>query len=160
MDGSGIVSTGVLTPQTDATSADFTGNYAFGAQAFIPGVEEFDFVGQGAVASLALTGTGLVSDPFTFFTGDTATNSAVPFAGTAVPDGVTAGRYTIPLVITLGTTPFTESAVIYQASGGQLTWVGADDTDVLLGSLEQQGSLTGIPAAKKAVAKTTKKKTK
>ena len=83
---------------------------------------EFDFVGQGSVTAGALTGTGLVSDPFAFFTGDTATNTAVPFAGTATPDGVTAGRYTIPLVATVVSgSPVTLNAVIYQASAGQLT---------------------------------------
>jgi len=156
---SGLLGTGVLTPQTDPATTSFTGPYAFGGQDFNP-FGEFDFVGQGAVASLALTGTGLVSDPFTFFTGDATFNTAVPFAGTATPDGVTAGRYTIPLLISVpGATAFTENAVIYQASGGQLIWVGVDaTTDLFLGPIEQQGSLTGLPAAKKAVAKTTKKK--
>ena len=162
LDGS-VVGTGVLTPQTDTATADFTGNYAFGAQGiFCTFCGEFDFVGQGSVTAGALTGTGLVSDPFTFFTGDTATNTAVPFAGTATPDGVTAGRYTIPLVATVVSgSPVTLNAVIYQASAGQLTWVGVDPlTDLFLGSLEQQGSLTNLPAAKKGAAKTSKKRTK
>jgi hypothetical protein len=159
-DGS-VVGTGVLTPQTDTTAADFTGNYAFGAQVYDPNWE-FDFVGQGSVTAGALAGTGLVSDPFTFFTGDAAANTAVPFAGTATPDGVTAGRYTIPLIVTVVSgSPVTLNAVIYQASAGQLTWVGVDPmTDLFLGSLEQQGSLTNLPAAKKGAAKTSKKRTK
>jgi len=153
--------TGVLIPQTDTAPADFTGNYAFGAQVYDPNWE-FDFVGQGSVTAGALAGTGLVSDPFTFFTGDAAANTAVPFAGTATPDGVTAGRYTIPLIVTVVSgSPVTLNAVIYQASAGQLTWVGVDPmTDLFLGSLEQQGSLTGLPAVKKAVAKTNRHKSR
>ena len=157
LDGS-LNGTGVLIPQTDNTDADFTGNYAFGAQDYWLDVDsaewEFDFVGQGSVTADVLAGTGLVSDPFTFFTGDPTTDTGVTFAGTATPDGVTAGRYTIPLAVTpVDTTPATLNAVIYQVSGGQLFWVGADAADVFLGSLEQQGSLTGLPAVKKAGAK-------
>ena len=158
LDGS-VVGTGVLIPQTDATNASFTGNYAFGAQDYwgCGYVCEFDFVGQGSVSSLALNGAGLISDPYGFFGGGT-TYSGVTFTGTATPDGVTAGRYTIPLLVG-GTV--TLNAVIYQASGGQLTWVGIDPlTDLFLGSLEQQGSLSGMPAAKKGVAKTIKNRTK
>jgi len=164
LDGS-LNGTGVLIPQTDTVAADFTGNYAFGGQDYWIDTNsfewEFDLVGQGSVASLALTGTGLVSDPWTFFVGDTTTNTAVPFSGTATPDGVTAGRYTIPLAATVVSgSPVTLDAVIYQASGGQLFWVGADTADVFLGSLEQQGSLTGLPAVKKAVAKTNRHKSR
>jgi hypothetical protein len=48
-------------------------------------------------------------------------------------------------------TPF--DVVVYQAAGGQLLWLDEDAISVFLGSLQQQGSLTGIlgtttPAAK------------
>jgi hypothetical protein len=38
------------------------------------------------------------------------------------------------------------SVVIYQANGGQLLWLDEDDYSVFLGSLQQQGSLTALPA--------------
>jgi hypothetical protein len=150
--------TGVLTPQTDTSPASFAGNYAFGSQALIPGVE-FDFVGQGSVAGGALSGTGLVSDPFAFFGASPANYSGVTFAGTASPDGTNAGRYTIPLAISVVSgSPFDFSVVIYQASGGQLFWLDEDGSDVFFGPLEQQGSLTGLPAARKAGAKSKPKR--
>ena len=44
-------------------------------------------------------------------------------------------------------TPF--DVVVYQASGGQLMWLDEDAISVFVGSLQQQGSLTGIPATAK-----------
>ena len=153
-----LVGTGVLIPQTDTATTDFTGNYAFGAQTYFPCtisgtlvVCEFDFVGQGSVTSLALSGTGLVSDPYSFFS-STATDTGVGFSGTAVADTNNPGRYTITPAITVGA-PVDFNVVIYQASGGQLLWLDEDSNDLFLGSLQQQGSLTGLPAAKKAAAR-------
>jgi hypothetical protein len=147
-------STGVLTPQTDTSPASFAGNYAFGSQAHF-GLE-FDFVGQGSVTGGALSGTGLVSDPFAFFSASPA-NSGVPFAGTATQTN--AGRYTIPLAISVVSgSPVDFSVVIYQASGGQLFWLDEDSSDLFFGPLEQQGSLTGLPAARKAGAKSKPKR--
>jgi len=157
---------GIVTPQTDTATASFAGNYAFGAQDFYfignPGWE-FDFVGQGSVAGGVLTGTGLVNDPFLFFTDIPATFGAVPFSGTATPDPMNAGRYTIPLTITAGGSSPSFQAAIYQASGGQLFWVEDDAwvtspstqsnmvfMSVFSGALQQQGSLTDLPAARKA----------
>jgi len=50
--------------------------------------------------------------------------------------------------------------VIYQASGGQLFWLDYDTslTTVAVGPLEQQGSLTGLPAAKLAAKSQSKRK--
>jgi hypothetical protein len=150
--------TGVLTPQTDTSPASFAGNYAFGSQAYLPGVE-FDFVGQGSVTGGALSGTGLISDPFAFFGASPANYSGVPFAGTATPDGTNAGRYTIPLAISVVSgSPVDFSVVIYQASGGQLFWLDEDVSDSFFGPLEQQGSLTGLSAARKAGAKSKPKR--
>ena len=162
--------TGVLIPQTDTAPADFTGNYAFGAQDFNSSATfwEFDLVGQGSVtagATNVLAGTANVSDPGGFFNSATPEETAAVVAATATPDGTNVGRFTIPaLAVTVtGGTEVDLSAVIYQASGGQLFWLGEDATDVFLGPIEVQGSLTGIPgtgasAAKKA--KTNKKRTK
>ena len=147
--------TGVLIPQTDTSTGSFAGNYAFGAQDY-NGLSnvlgwEFDFVGQGSVTSGVLSGTGLVSDPFAFFSASPANYSGVPFAGTATPDGTNAGRYTIPLNITaVAGSPVDFQVVIYQAGGGQLFWIDEDNLSLFLGPLEQQGSLTRTPRGKKS----------
>ncbi len=158
--------TGVVTPQTDTATASFTGNYGFGAQDYYTGNPgwEFDFVGQGSIANGTLNGTGPVSDPFAFFVAYTASDySAVPFSGTATPDPLNAGRYTISLNVTAGGASVPFQVVIYQASGGQLFWMDEDTSitypndqigsDVFNGSIQQQGSLTSIPAARRPVAK-------
>jgi hypothetical protein len=150
MDGSSFLSggIGVLVPQTDTSSSSFTGNYDVGGQVFSAASPsgEVDFVGVGSVTSLALSGTGLVSD-LSSTLGAQQTNSGVPFSGTVVPDTTHPGRYTIsPLQVTVGTTPAALNVAVYQASGGQLFWVDSDDaTFDFLGSLQQQGSLAGIP---------------
>ena len=101
-----------------------------------------------------MTGTGLVSDPSTFFYfGDNATNSGVTFSGTLAPDMAHVGRYTLAtngLAVTIsgrGTYDF-RTVVIYQASGGQLFWMNEDQLTLFLGSLQHQASLTGLPGAK------------
>jgi len=141
--------TGILIPQTDTNTASFTGNYAFGAQDYNFLSEgdgwEFDFVGQGAVTSLALKGTGLASDPWIAL-GANPTDSPVRYSGTAAPDGSNAGRYTIPFAIAFDGIKNDFSVVIYQANGGELLWLDEDDYSVFLGSLQQQGSLTALPA--------------
>jgi hypothetical protein len=159
LDGYILNGTGVLTPQTDTSPASFTGNYAFGAQDFwgCSGICEFDFVGQGSVTSGAFAGTGLVSDPLAFFSAN-LTDSGVTFVGTATPDGVNAGRYTIPLAITIpGGSPVGLQVVIYQASGGQLFWMDEDGFSLFLGPLEQQ-VLAGLHAAKRTGANTKPKR--
>ena len=146
--------TGVLTPQTDTASASFAGNYGFGAQAFDGNNsdQEFDFVGQGAVASHALNGTGYVSDPFADFNAATKVFSGSTFTGTATPDGSNPGRYLIsvsPLVITPARPGVASYDVaVYQASGTQLFWLDENDTDVFMGPIEQQGAVvTPLQAA-------------
>jgi hypothetical protein len=173
----GLVGTGILIPQTDTSTASFTGNYAFGAQGFYSefdgcevvgskaakpsscgkGPWEFDFVGQGSVTTGALAGVGFIDDPGYFFPIDATLDVGATFSGTAVPDGVNAGRSTIPLVVTpVGAfAPTTFPVTIYQANGGQLLWLDVnenDDEDLFLGSLQQQGLLTGVPAIKKGAA--------
>jgi len=159
-----LTGTGVLVPQTDAATTSFAGNYAFGAQEYnnlgFTGWE-FDFVGQGSVtAGGVLTGTGLLSDPFCNLSAAPCSGAdiGVTFSGTAVPDLSNPGRYTMflpsPLVVTVGGgTPNNFLAVIYQANGGQLFWLEEDSISLFLGSLEQQGSLSGLPAAKRGGGK-------
>jgi hypothetical protein len=164
LDGFDINGTGILVPQT--STASFTGSYAFGAQEYNPNISggEFDFVGQGSVASLFFDGTGLVSDPWFFFssTPTTGTDTGVTFTGAAVADTSHPGRYTLPLSTSLTVpgpndtnVPFSASVVLYEASGGQVFWLETDSDSVFLGSLQQQGSLTGIPSARKNAADTT-----
>jgi hypothetical protein len=152
---------GVVTPQTDTATASFASNYAFGAQDYYTGNPgwEFDFVGQGSVSSGVLTGTGLVNDPFCFFSDNSGFYSGVPFSGTATPDPLNPGRYTIALTVTAAGSSQIFQAVIYQASGEQLFWLDEDyfatyandqvSLDVFSGSLQQQGSLSGLPEARR-----------
>jgi hypothetical protein len=130
------------------------GKYAFGAQGYNDFCCEFDLVGVGQVLSGGgLKGTGIVGDPFYTF-GANATNSNVDFSGAPLPDTSNLGRYTLfstnptpnPLNLLIGglLTPF--DVAVYQASGGQLFWLNEDALSVWVGSLQQQGSLTGLPA--------------
>jgi hypothetical protein len=147
-----VIGTGVLIPQTDTATLSFAGNYAFGAQDLNED-EELDFVGQGSVTAGVLAGTGLANDQGGFF-GKEGTDTGVTFAGTATPDGANAGRYTLPLAFTAPLAdPEDLSVIIYQASGGQLLWLDEEDDGMFLGSLQQQGSLIGLPAARKSAAK-------
>jgi hypothetical protein len=149
-----LTGTGFLIPQTDTSTASFAGNYAFGAQdLFSRKFWEFDFVGQGSVTAGALAGTGLVSDPGGYF-GRPGTHTGVTFSGIATPDAINVGRYTIPLAITLlGSDPDDLAVVIYQASGEQLLLMDENENGMSLGSFQQQGSLTTMPASKGAEAK-------
>jgi hypothetical protein len=163
LDGFTLNGTGVVTPQTDTSTASFAGSYAFGAQAFNTASSEFlgwefDLVGQGSVNSLSLSqATGLVSDPFIIFnaTPPDGTDTAT-FSGTAAPDHLNPGRYTITLGMAITGVDPAYGTVIYQASGNQLFWIDEDENgdSVFLGPVEQQGSLSGLPAAKKGAART------
>ncbi len=163
LDGFTLNGTGVVTPQTDTSSASFAGSYAFGAQAYnnsrseqLPGWE-FDLVGQGSVNSLALSqANGLVSDPFYIFNATTDGTDTATFSGTAAPDHLNPGRYTVTLGMALTGDDPAYGTVIYQAAGGQLFWLDMDEdgASVFLGPLEQQGSLAGLPATRKGGART------
>lgn len=155
MDSSLSGGIGLLFPQTDVSKATFTGKYAFGAQAFTSTPAEFDFMGEGAVTNGALAGTGLVSDPFSSL-GSTSTDSKVKFAGTPLADSTNPGRYTLsssnptpnPFELTVSGSTFDFDLAMYQASSGQLFWINEDSSTLFLGSLQQQSSLSGLPANK------------
>ncbi|HET9305148.1 MAG TPA: hypothetical protein VFO46_03900, partial [Candidatus Sulfotelmatobacter sp.] len=168
--------TGVLVPQTDSSAASFTGNYGVGWQSFnyfsSCGDCEFDMIAQGPMTAGALSLTGLVSDPFITLGTPDVTSSGDTFAGTPLPDSANIGRYSMlstnvpanSLSATIDGAAGTFDLIIYQASGGQLFWMEWDDTDFsgFTGPVEQQGSLAGLPATRKPVArkppaKTTKK---
>jgi len=152
--------TGIVISQTDTGTASFTGLYSFGAQDYNFLAEgdgwEFDFVGQGSVAGLTLNGTGLISDPWSAFSANPAV-SGRPFSAVASPDGANPGRYIVPLAITVAGFENDFATVLYQASGSQLLWLDTDSDSVFLGSLQQQGTLAGIPAAQPAAGAKLKK---
>lgn len=144
---------GIITPQTDTTTANFTGNYAFGGQDFnIAG--EFDFVGNGPVSSGVLTGSGLIADPFGLFATPGANYTGVPFTATMTPDLSNVGRYTTPALemTPVSGSPIDFQVAIYQASGNLLYWVDEDSFSLSLGSL-QTLSLPARHAAKGPVKK-------
>ncbi len=159
--------TGALLPQTDTSTASFAGSYAFDVQAYNnprgPSLGwEFDFVGQGSVSGGVFSGaTGLLSDPFFIFnpTGQDGIDTAM-FTGTAVPDPANAGRYTMKLAVAVVTDPGNFTTVIYQAAGGQLFWLDVQESDdgMFLGTLEQQGSLSALPAVRRPASKAKSKR--
>jgi hypothetical protein len=164
----GLNGTGVLLPQTDTSTASFAGSYAFGVQAYNAPDRpnqfgwEFDFIGQGSVESGAFTNAaGLLSDPFAFFnpTQPDGTDTA-KFTGTAVPDPANAGRYTMKLAVAVVADPGNFTTVIYQAGGGQLFWLDVQESDLgmFLGTIEQQGSLSALPAARRPAARAKSKR--
>lgn len=149
---------GVIIPQTDTSSADFTGNYVAGWQNFNLncGDCELDMIAQGSmVPGGSLSLTGLVSDPFFSLGTPDPTSSGDTFTGTPTPDAKHPGRYTmlsgkeaVATVIDGAAGPKFDM-VLYQASAQQLFWLDYDINyaTVSLGPLEQQGTLTGLPAA-------------
>lgn len=148
---------GIVVPQTDTSVASFSGKYAFGGQAFDSLVSsgKFDFIGQGKVTNGVFSGSGLVSDPFLTLAGSNGTNSGVKFGATPLADTSNPGRYTLsatnptpnPLRVNINSKVSRFKVAIYQATGGQLFWVNEDSTSAFLGFLQQQGSLSGMPAA-------------
>lgn len=159
--------TGVLIPQTDTTAGDFSGNYDFGISQ-IAAIEcttlcQSDYLGQGTVTDGVLSGAGLLNDPLFDLPGNSnGQYNDVTYAGTAVADNNNQGRYTMTGEGALdvqfgGGNEEDYSTVVYQANGGQLLWMEIDSgvSSVFGGSIQQQGSLTGLPqpAAKKAAAK-------
>lgn len=160
----GLNGLGVLLPQTDTSTASFAGSYAFGAQAFNVARgddlgDEFDFVGQTLVSSGTFSdAAGSLSDPFFIFNATLSDGTdTAKFLGAALPDPGNAGRYTInPLGITVAADPQNFTTAVYQANGGQLFWLdeNANGRSVFLGSLQGQGSLSGVPTAQGIRAKT------
>ena len=156
---------GVIIPQTDSTATDFANSYAAGWQNFNAG-SEFDMAAEGTMENGTLSLTGLVSDPFSSLGTPDATSSSDTFVGTPIADPINLGRYTMltgkdTLVADIDTTPGLKfDMVIYQASGEQLFWMDHDNTFTMvsLGTLEQQESLTGLPAARKGAKNQSKLK--
>jgi len=157
--------TGIISPQTDTSTASFAGSYAATWQAFNNyGCTEceFDMLAQGSMTTSGLNSglnlKGMMSDPFQTLTTSPAT-SGDTFGSPPLPDASNPGRYTMlstntnpnQLEVMITTTPpFFDSfdVVLYQASGVQLFWMEVDSRGVFVGAIEQ-ALLTGIPAVKK-----------
>jgi hypothetical protein len=158
--------TGALVPQTDTSTASFTGNYAVGMPDYndftLVCCLEFDMIAQGSVTAGTLNFTGLVSDPFFTLSG-AATSTGDTYTGTPLPDAGNPGRYSMlssnvtpnPLMSTVNGAMRNYDLVMYQASGGQLFWLNYDTTNttVFIGPLQQQLALVrnekGATAPKK-----------
>jgi hypothetical protein len=154
-----------MVPQTDNSTASFTGNYGVGFQDLTVN-GEFDFVGNATVSGTTFSGTGTLSDPALLLQ-VAQVNPGTIFTPTIAPDLNNQGRYLLnSFSMTVGdgaaTIPY-DGAVIYQASGQQLFWMenGSDGFNVLIGGsafsgpIEQQTSPL-IPSAKPAANKTQK----
>ncbi len=160
--------TGVLIPQTDTATSSFANNYVAGWQNFNLftncGSCEFDMLAQGSMTSGALNLTGDISDPFKTWSLSTTTTGNV-FSGSPLADGANPGRYSMwggntppnPLMVTPAGKFASFALVMYQANGGLLYWLDFDNSiplsRVFLGSLEQQGDLSGVPMPKSAAVK-------
>jgi hypothetical protein len=122
---------GVLLPQ--AASSTFTGNYALAYRAFTPAGVEQNAVGQVAISNGSFTGT---ADANTLPT--VGANLGVSATGTFTADASHAGRFTLPLTVSIGNNPPARNFVLYQASTGDLLWIETDTTQYVSGSIEQQ----------------------
>jgi hypothetical protein len=153
---------GVITPQTDTTTASFNGTYVAGFQNFNNFNNtcyacEFDMVSQGTMTSgAALSLTGDDSDPFGTWTGTPAESTGDTFTSTPLSSGT--GMYSMsttnsnPLEATINAAaPFGLDVDIYQASGTTLYWLEFDSSAVFLGPIEK---FTGAPTFEKAAEQT------
>jgi len=158
---------GVITPQTDTTAADFSGNYAAGFQDFnyfdtISSCSfacEVDMVGPFTMASGGALSTATVgaddNDPLGSISGTQSTGDT--YGSTPAP--VSAGYFTMQpngLVVTidgLSGPPF--NVDVFQASATTLYWINVDptDTSVYLGTLQGQSSIANVPAAQRIATK-------
>jgi hypothetical protein len=160
---------GVITPQTDPTATDFTNN---ANPAYVAGFQdinqyaacdcEFDMVGPFTMTSGFFSTAAIGaddSDPLGTWDGTPEETTGDTFASTPLP--VVPGYFSMSdsnstpngLQATIGGSEFDLGVDIYQASATTLYWLEFDDDAVFLGPIEQQSSLTGVPALKKPAAK-------
>jgi len=162
---------GVITPQTDTTSTDFTGSYAAGFQDFNSFTAcagcEFDMVGPFTVTAGVLSTASIgadTSDPLDTLTGALSTGDIYTSTPTAVSPGYFSMSATNttpnPLVATLngGGTTQAFNVDIYQASATTLYWIDWDTDSVFLGPIEAQSTATAFPASKRRAARTQAKR--
>lgn len=164
---------GVITPQTDTTATDFTGNYAAGFQDFnyftSCGGCEFDMVGPFTVTSGALSTASIGaddSDPLDTTTGMETTGDVYASTPLAVSPGYFSMSSTNtpanPLNATFNTgtapPPLSFDADIFQASATTLYWLNWDSDSVFLGPIETQPSGVTFPGSKKPAKTQAKRK--
>jgi hypothetical protein len=167
---------GVITPQTDTTAADFSGNYAAGFQNFnyfelvdTFGDAELDMVGPFTMASGGALSTASIgaddSDPLGSISGVESTGDTYG----STPQAAAAGYFTMldfnttpnPLNADIDGVPGYFDVDVYQASATTLYWINVDPTvnnpnsySVFLGTLQAQTSLVNMRAAKRRVTRT------
>jgi hypothetical protein len=160
---------GVITPQTDTVATDFTNN---ANPAYVAGFQdineyqdcdcEFDMVGPFTMTSGFFSTAAIGaddSDPLGTWLSVPEETTGDTFAST--PLAVSPGYFSMSdgnvpengLQATIGGEEFDLGVDIYQASATTLYWLEFDSDAVFLGPIEQQGSLTGVPALKKPAAK-------
>jgi hypothetical protein len=110
----------------------FTGNFSTGSQSSAANTEK-NAVGIATVAGTTFTGTENLTDLF-----NTGLNSAISVSGTFVPDATHAGRFTVPILVSLPTNPPTLSYVVYQASSTQFFTIEVDATQFGSGTMQKQ----------------------
>ena len=162
---------GVITPQTDTTSTDFSGNYAAGFQSFnyfelasSCGDCELDMVGPFTMASGGALSSASIgvddSDPFGTISGVESTGD--PY-GPSSPLPVAAGYFTMlganvtpnPLNADIDGVIQPFDVDVFQASATTLYWINNDATDfsVFLGTLQAQSAIAKVRAAHRPATK-------
>jgi hypothetical protein len=155
---------GVITPQTDTTSTDFSGNYAAGFQNFnyfeivnACADCEFDMVGPFSMVSDGALSTASIgaddSDPLGTISGVESTGDT--YGSTPLP--LVPGYFSMliangtpnPLDATIDGLVGSFDVDIFQASATTLYWINVDSTDfsVFLGTLQAQGAVAKARAA-------------
>lgn len=147
---------GVITPQTDTTAADFSGNYAAGFQNFNDFNSaacadcEFDMVGPFTMASGGALSTASIgaddSDPLDTISGVESIGDT--YDATPVP--VSAGYFstgTNGLTGTIDGLSGSFNVDLFQASATTLYWINVDTSSVFLGTLQAQSSVAKARAA-------------
>jgi hypothetical protein len=113
-----------------------TGNLAFSMQTANTS-NEADAVGVFTISGSSITGTEDLNDVFKTLS-STGLDAGISVNGILVADPANAGRFTLPLAVTVGTPPPTFNLVLYQASNTQIIVLDADNPQYGLGILELQ----------------------
>jgi hypothetical protein len=130
-----IPGSGVLILPGKSLSAP-TGNFALRMQTTNTN-KEADAIGVVTISGTSVSGTENLNDLLKTLS-STGQNAGISVTGTLAADGTNPGRFTLPLVVSVGATPSTFNYVLYQASNTQIVVVEADSPQYGLGILEQQ----------------------
>jgi len=130
-----IPGTGVLILPGGGVNAP-TANFALSIQS-VNTSNEANAVGVVKISGSSVSGTEDINDLFKTLS-SAGQNAGISVSGTLVADTTNAGRFTLPLGVTIGTTPPTFNYVLYQASNTQIIALEVDSPQYGLGMLEQQ----------------------